>query len=241
MNLPKSIQTPNTHTRPLRRTRAGVQSSTANRPNIGEIVLVAGTAAFLVTTTLLTAVKTVRQQREMRRYLNGETTDGLAAAADAIIALIEQSAEQAAGESYPASFLLDVEREQHRMAEAYGKLYRLIGSKEREGLPRPQQLLIFRGIAASEALPAGKSLSVTADGRGTLADADVYSGAAEASQSQQKRFVPDAYQLESLNLLYLLCLDIQARISEEHLTPYSADRSERSAARLLSAIGQRLG
>ncbi|OWR33168.1 hypothetical protein CDO73_01295 [Saccharibacillus sp. O23] len=239
MNLPKSIQAqgPITSSLPRTRTRRIADERSENRPNVGEIVLIAGTAAFLITSTLLVAMKTMRQQRDMRRYLGGETTDGLAAAADSIVSLIEQSAETVTGESYPASFPLDIEREQHRMAEAYGRLYRLLGAKERAELPVPEQLLIFRGIAAYEALPAGEALSVTADGRNRLAASASSSGAANG---KEQRFVPNAYQLEALNLLYLLCLDIRSLVSDEHRAVYGADRSERSAARLLTAIGQRL-
>lgn len=239
MNLPKSIQPkgPRTSSLPRTRTRRIADERSENRPNVGEVVLIAGTAAFLITSTLLVAAKTVRQQREMRRYLGGETTDGLADAAGAIVSLIEQSAETVTGESYPASFPLEVEREQHRMAEAYGRLYRLLGEKERAELPIPEQLLIFRGIAAYEALPAGEALSVTADGRGRL---DPFASSDGAASENTQRFVPDAYQLEALNLLYLLCLDIRARVSDEHRAVYSAERSEHSVARLLTAIGQRL-
>lgn len=239
MNLPKSIQPkgPRTSSLPRTRTRRIADERSENRPNVGEVVLIAGTAAFLVTSALLVAMKTLRQQREMRRYLGGETTDGLADAAGAIVSLIEQSAETATGESYPASFPLDIEREQHRMAEAYGRLYQLLGEKERAELPVPEQLLIFRGIAAYEALPAGEALSVTADGRSGSGSSA--SSGSEAPEKHQ-RFVPDAYQLEALNLLYLLCLDIRVRVSDEHQAAYSAERSERSVARLLTAIGQRL-
>lgn len=239
MNLPKSIQPkgPRTSSLPRTRTRRIADERSEKRPNVGEVSLIAGTTAFLVTSALLIALKTMRQQRDMRRYLGGETTDGLAAAADAIASLIEQSAETVTGESYPAAFPLEIEREQHRMAEAYGRLYRLLGPKERAELPVPEQLLIFRGIAAYEALPADEALSVTADVRSGHVPSPSYGGAVSGPDP---RFVPDAYQLEALNLLYLLSLDIRARVNDEHQAAYSAERSERSVARLLTAIGQRL-
>ncbi|GEM_PF-6863454 len=241
MNLSKSIRTPGTQTPPLRRTRQKTDSSQASRPNIGEIALMAGAAAFLITTTLLTAAKTIRQQREMRRYLNGETTDGLANAAESILQLIESGSQQSDGERYPASFPLELEREQHRMVEAYARLYRLLGAKERSELPEPGQLLIFRGIAAYETRPASAVLSAAADGRSPADGSRTEYGAEAGLRDTATRFVPDAYQLESLNLLYMLCLDIQSLVSEEHEAAYRADRSERSVARLLTAIGQRLG
>ncbi|OWA34237.1 hypothetical protein B9G55_18125 [Saccharibacillus sp. O16] len=210
-----------------------------SRPKIGEIVLVAGAAAFLMTSTLLAAVKTVRKRQEMKRYLSGETTDGLAGAAESILQLIEDYSQSPdGGEQYPASFLLKLEQEQHRMVEAYGRLYHLLGAKERRELPQPEQLLIFRGIAAYEALPIHSTVSASAERRRN-GESDAVGKPDEGSA--HGFFVPDAYQLESLNLLYLLCLDIHSVVREERRWDSSADRSERSAARLLTTIGQRLG
>ncbi|MEJ8307261.1 hypothetical protein [Saccharibacillus sacchari] len=216
MNLLEPKDLKREHEVSLRLKRSTLIEPTARRLPSGAIALIAGAAAFMLTASLIATVKKVRQTREIKRYFSGETTDRLAASADAIVHLIERESGDAVAQSgYPASLLLELEREQHRMVEAYGSLYRTLGAKEQSELIEPKQLLIFNGIAAFEALPVTE----------------------EAAQSDM-RFITDTAQMLALDRLYTMCLHIRELASGDNRASYSAERSERSAARLLTSIGQ---
>ena len=239
MNLLEAEDLKQEHEESLRLKRSTLIEPTASRPPSGAIALIAGAAAFLITAALMTTARKIRQNREIKRYFSGETTDRLAAAADVIVQLIERESSDAVMQSgYPASFLLELEREQHRMVEAYGSLYRTLGAQEQSELIEPKQLLIFNGIAAFEALPVTEELSAAVHHRSRALEKPQFAAITDEAAKSDVRFIPDTAQMLALDRLYTMCLHIRELASGDNRASYSAERSERSAARLLTSIGQ---
>ncbi|WP_037283911.1 hypothetical protein [Saccharibacillus sacchari] len=242
MNLlePKDLKQEPEESLGLKRSTSFEESKTNQSPS-GAIVLIAGAAAFLLTAALMATVKRIRQTREIKRYFSGETTDRLAASADAIVQLIERESNEAealSGSGYPASFLLELEREQHRLVEAYGSLYQTLGVKEQSELIDPKQLLIFNGIEAFEALPAAEGRPAAVHHRGLAPEEPQFAAITDGAAQSEVRFIPDIAQASALEHLYAMCLNIRELANVDNRSSYGAERSEQSAARLLASIGQ---
>lgn len=240
MNLPEltPMQHPREYSLQRRAASAGTNEGAESKPN--RAALIAGAAAFLLTATLISAGRKVERRRAVKRYFNGETTDRLAASADTIAGMIEiESRRAAASGSYPAAFPLELEREQHRLIEAYADLYRTLDAEEKSRLVEPERLLLFNGIAAFQSLPAEEAQTATPSNRGRALGKLESAAAVSRSVESELRFVPNEAQRQSLGNLYRLCLEIRELADIDNRSSYGAERSERSAARMLDGIGRR--
>ncbi len=240
MNLPEltPMQDPREYSLQRRTGSPASNGEPESKPN--RAALIAGAAAFVLTATLISAAQKVGRRRAVKRYFNGETTDRLASSADAIAGMLETaSREAAAAGSYPASFPLEIEREQHRLIEAYADLYRALDTEEKSRLVEPERLLLFNGIAAFQSLPAADAPTAATANRSRVLGKLESAAAASGAGPSVVRFVPNESQRESLSNLYRLCAEIRELAYIDNRSSYGAERSERSAARMLDGIGRR--
>ncbi|WP_172200011.1 hypothetical protein [Saccharibacillus qingshengii] len=239
MNLPESGRLQPIDVHPVQENRPKPTGWAAKRRSDRKEAIAAGAAAFLLTSVLMLIQRRSRQERMAGRERCAAKLAELAEAADHIAALLRRgpSSVDRSGsrERYPATLPLELERAQHRLAGAYGSLYRMLGASEQSGLLAPEKFPFLQGIAAHEQMRTAVPQSAADKAR----DAALNRLLPGWSDRSEARFIPDRDQRATLEELDALCADLSELIRGGAGRLPIGLRPERAIRKLLAAIQKR--